>query len=357
MGGRFEILWEPETGFLFHLTGAEGTVVAVSPPFATLQDTKSGIEAVRENAATGHVTVHPGNKQPDFTKPPWSPPIPGEALGCLDVGGHERGLSSSRKKGLSPAWHASTLVPLDTDEHDKDFRRLHQLITETRDLKEFLTRMTRYAASTLSRVTGARIECAVTLHRRKRRATIAGSSATAILLDEVEQALGDGPLLEALETLSPVLLADTCSDERWPEFSQHLSAASVRSVLGVPLALGPDASAALDFFAANTGLFTDEVINEAVIFADIAAHALRSVVRIATADLLAADRKAAMEQRTAIDIATGIIMAQNQCGQDEASAMLLQASQNRNEKLHDLARGILRRNSKTQQTPDTHFDN
>ncbi|MFC8041551.1 YegP family protein [Paenarthrobacter sp. NPDC057355] len=63
MAGRFEILWEPGTGFLFHLTGAEGTVVAVSPPFATIQDTVAGIEAVRENAATGHIIVHPRSKQ------------------------------------------------------------------------------------------------------------------------------------------------------------------------------------------------------------------------------------------------------------------------------------------------------
>ncbi|MFC8041755.1 YegP family protein [Paenarthrobacter sp. NPDC057355] len=50
------------TGFLFHLTGAEGTIIAVSPPFATVQDAVAGIEAVRENAATGQITIHPGTK-------------------------------------------------------------------------------------------------------------------------------------------------------------------------------------------------------------------------------------------------------------------------------------------------------
>ena len=141
------------------------------------------------------------------------------------------------------------MVLVESDEQSDDFRRLHQLIEGTEDIKGFLDGMSRYAASTLSRVTGASIECAVTLHQRKRRVTIAGSSDTAIKLDAIEQALGDGPCLEALQTLKPVLLPDTDRDQRWPDYSKELAAAGARSVLGVPLSLGKNASAALNFFA------------------------------------------------------------------------------------------------------------
>lgn len=75
------------------------------------------------------------------------------------------------------------------------------------------------------------------------------------------------------------------------------------------------------------GLFTETVVEEAVIFADMAAQALRLAVRIATANLLAQDLKTAMESRTAIDLATGIIMEQNHCSQGEAFAKLCDASQ------------------------------
>lgn len=188
---------------------------------------------------------------------------------------------------------------METEEQNEDFQRLHHLITGTDDVKGFLTGMSKYAAATLTRAAGSRIECAVTLHRRRRRATVAGSSDIAILLDGVEQALGDGPCLEALQTLQPVLLADTATSDRWPAYAKNLAAAGARSVLGVPLELGEDASAALNFFAADTGLFTRDVIDEAAVFADMAGQALRLTVRIATADLLAADLKAAMESRTA----------------------------------------------------------
>lgn len=246
---------------------------------------------------------------------------------------------------------------METDEQNEDFQRLHQLIAGTEDVQGFLGGMTRCAATTLSRATGTRVECAVTLHRRRRSVTIGGSSDIAILLDGVEQALGDGPCLEALRHKKPVLLTNTATDLRWPAFSRRVADAGVRSVLGVPLDVGKDAFAALNFFALDAGLFTQDAVEEAVVFADMAGQALRLVVRIATADLLAEDRKGAMEHRTAIDLATGIIMGQNGRSQEEASAVLLRASQNRNQKLRDIAEGIIKSHSGAHQTtPTTHFE-
>ncbi|MFE5837457.1 ANTAR domain-containing protein [Arthrobacter sp. NPDC056493] len=89
----------------------------------------------------------------------------------------------------------------------------------------------------------------------------------------------------------------------------------------------------------------------------MAAQALRLAVRIASADLLAEDLKAAMESRTAIDLATGIIMEQDHCSQYEAFAMLRDASQNRNEKLRSVAEGILEdRTANHEPTSVTHFE-
>ncbi|WP_344698136.1 GAF and ANTAR domain-containing protein, partial [Paenarthrobacter ilicis] len=188
-----------------------------------------------------------------------------------------------------------------------DFERLHQLISSAEDLKAFLDGMTGFAATTLSRVTGTRIECAVTLRRRKRAMTIAGSSDTAILLDGVEQSIGEGPARTALETGTPTLLEDAATDQQWPKYVKNLSFMGVTSALGVPMALGNDAAAALNFFA--------------------------------------------MERRTVIDQVCGMIMAQNNCSQDEAFAVLQKASQHRNIKLHSLAEEIV------QQRRDAFKDN
>lgn len=53
MAGRFEILKDNAEGYRFRLTAADGTVVAESPTFPHLEGVVAGINAVRENAATG----------------------------------------------------------------------------------------------------------------------------------------------------------------------------------------------------------------------------------------------------------------------------------------------------------------
>ncbi|MHA7199040.1 YegP family protein [Arthrobacter alkaliphilus] len=55
MAGRFEILKDGEDGYRFRLTAADGTPVAESPRFKDLKAVVAGINAVRENAATGIV--------------------------------------------------------------------------------------------------------------------------------------------------------------------------------------------------------------------------------------------------------------------------------------------------------------
>ena len=244
---------------------------------------------------------------------------------------------------------------VDTEVQNEDFQRLHQLIEGSADIKGFLDGMARHAATSLSRTAGAPIACAVTLQRRKRTMTIAGSSGEAVILDHIEQDLGDGPCLEALRTFETVLLADVGNDVRWPRYSAVLAAAGYRSVLGVPVDAGETASACLNFFAPAAGLFTEEVIGEAAVFTRTAGQALRLALRIVAAELLANDLKAAMESRTVIDLACGMIMTQNRCSQEQAYQFILRASNSRNLKVRAVAEEIVRRLAGVEQTA-THFD-
>ena len=237
---------------------------------------------------------------------------------------------------------------------DEQFLKLHDLIIGSTNVSGFLEELSIVAASTLSESAGSRIECGVTLRQRKRSATVAGSSDRARELDKLEQVLGQGPCLSALESMKPMLLADVSTDTRWPEYQKILIAHGCRSVLGVPLALDGNQAAALNFFASETGLFSESVISKAEGFADLAGRALRLALRIADAQNLADDLTAAMESRTTIDLACGVIMAQNRCSQEEAMAMLAKASSHRNQKLRELAADILGRVSA--ETVSTHFE-
>jgi hypothetical protein len=181
------------------------------------------------------------------------------------------------------------------------------------------------------------------LRRRKRTATVAGSSEKAVRLDHIEQSLAQGPCLEALNVGHPVLLADVFTDTSWPEYSRVLAAEGCHSALGVPMDLGETSEAVLNFFAPTAGLFTDEVIKEAATFAHVAGSTLRLAIRIETVEQLNADLKTAMATRTVIDSACGVIMAQNHCSHDQAFGTLVKASSHRNQKLHQVAADIIAR--------------
>ena len=64
--------------------------------------------------------------------------------------------------------------------------------------------------------------------------------------------------------------------------------------------------------------FDDDAIERAVSYVRQAAKGLRLAVRIAQHSDAASNLKAAMESRTIIDTAVGIIIAQNRCSQEEA---------------------------------------
>ena len=53
LAGIFEIAEACGKKYFFKLTAPDGTVVAVSPLFNTIKGAAAGINAVRENAATG----------------------------------------------------------------------------------------------------------------------------------------------------------------------------------------------------------------------------------------------------------------------------------------------------------------
>lgn len=242
---------------------------------------------------------------------------------------------------------------LNSEGHES-VQQLQELLVGADNIVEFLSGLSGLAAASLSAAAGDDIECAVTLKVRRRPATVAGSSDRAVELDHLEQALGDGPCIQALREMSPVIVDDVSRDGRWKEYNRKLAERNVHSTLGVPLEITGDANAALNFFAAKPGVFTADLYKKAVGFAAAAHSALHLSVRINTAENRADDLEAALESRTAINLACGVIMAQNRCSQEEAMEILTRVSSNRNRKLRDVAKELIEQLSGS--SVRTHFD-
>ena len=232
--------------------------------------------------------------------------------------------------------------------------QLQDLVIDSEDVSGFLEDLAVLTASSLSDVRGQDVLCGVTLSRHHRSTTVAQSSHEARVVDEVQQAYGDGPCLEAMRTGKSVLVSDTSTDPRWPEYCGTIAERGHLAVLCVPLALEEGATAAINLFAPRRDAFDEASIRSCEQFASQAEKALRLAVRIGATRQRAEDLEQAMRSRTAIDLATGVIMGQNRCSQEEAFRILTKASNGRNQKLRDVAESLLQ--SLTSETPVSHFE-
>ena len=232
--------------------------------------------------------------------------------------------------------------------------QLQDLVISSQDVNEFLAELCELSARSLSDILGHKVSCAVTLSRHHRSTTAAWSNPEARLLDEIQHSFGEGPCLHAMTTGTTVLVRDTRTDPRWPEYCRAVASQGQFSVLGVPLTLDANAAAALNVFAPAPNVFDSAAVQKAEQFASQAEKALRLAVRIGVRQQLAEDLRSAMESRTVIDLAAGIIMGQSRCSQAEAMGFLTKASSARNQKLRDVAEKIVASYSAV--TTTTHFD-
>lgn len=212
-------------------------------------------------------------------------------------------------------------------------------------------------ASLSSQVLGGsvKVQCGVTYRHRDLATTVACSSDEARLLDEIQYGFGDGPCLHAISTGSTVVVDDVRTDRRWPDYLEVVANHEYFAMMGVPLVLGSEGGASLNFYAADPGTFTSSTRALAEGFAVQAAKALQMVLRVSTYANTSTNLRAAMESRTTIDIAIGIIMGQNRCTQAEAYSMLNRASNAQNVKLREVAERIV--NGISAGPTRTHFVN
>ncbi|AXJ08563.1 GAF and ANTAR domain-containing protein [Arthrobacter sp. PM3] len=232
-------------------------------------------------------------------------------------------------------------------------QHLHELVLSSTDVEEFLGELARTSARSLSEP-GDEVLCGITLLRHRKAATVASSSPAAQAMDEIQYSYGDGPCMTASREQETVHIEDLERDARWPQFAETVRGHGFRSILALPFLLEGDTRAALNLYSHRPGRFDARAISLARNFVHQTSLALRLAVRFAHSSDTAAHLKATLETRTGIDVAVGIIMAQNRCSQDEAFELLKSASSARNVKLHAVAAGVVE--SLGQGPARTHFE-
>lgn len=230
---------------------------------------------------------------------------------------------------------------------------LQNLVLDSGDVQEFLDELARLSAASFSSGNNV-VLCGITLLRERKAATVASSGEEALAMDELQYAYTEGPCLTAAREQATVVVRDVQTETRWPDYISAVRGHGMRSILAVPFRLDGEARAALNLYSGEADRFDAPAVATAESFARQTSHALRLAVRFAQHSETAANLRAALESRTTIDLAVGIVMGQNRCSQEAAIRILQSASSHRNIKLRDVAAALV---SSTGQGPvTTHFD-
>lgn len=231
--------------------------------------------------------------------------------------------------------------------------RLQDLLIDHPDVQAFLQQLAEFTARTLG-VEGDTY-CGVTLQRSSHeQLTVGSSDDKARAMDEVQYDHDDGPCLHALRVHDEVFIADVQSEDRWPEFMEHVARAGVGAMFCLPLDLEGSARAALNLYAEDASVFSEAYRQAARAFSVQASQALKLAVRVAQHAATAEDLHSVLQTRTEIDLAVGIIMGQDGCSQKDAFDKLRRASNSRNVKVRDLAAGMVA--GLNGSVPRAHFD-
>jgi GAF domain-containing protein len=144
--------------------------------------------------------------------------------------------------------------------------------------------------------------------------------------------LREGPCLDAIWDQQVVRVDDMRSKLRWPRFAAEAAAlgVGVGSSLSFQLMAEADSLGSLNLYARTPRAFTEESIAVGLALAAHAAVAITGAQR-------EANLRTAIDNRDLIGQAKGILMERHGVTADQASAVLLRASQETHRKVVDIA--------------------
>ena len=129
----------------------------------------------------------------------------------------------------------------------------------------------------------------------------------------------------------------TTEDDRWPEFARTAADHGVLSTISLPLVARGEGLGALNLYSRRPSAFIDINLDESGVFANQAAMVLANARVYWDARELSENLQQAMQSRSVIDQAVGVIMATSGQSPDGAFQILVRASQRENRKLREIA--------------------
>lgn len=214
-------------------------------------------------------------------------------------------------------------------------------VADRDDSREVIGRLCRHVTEAIDGADG----CAVSLSVEDGRIVTVGATDPQVdAADRFQNELGEGPCLESFRETEVIHVEDLRTDGRWRRWAEPVSEElGFRSILSGHLTTRERRVGALNVYARRAGAFSERDVAQISFFA---AHAAAAIAATRHVEQLSR----ALVSRTRIGQAEGILMERHGLSEDEAFALLTRWSQQRNEKLRDVAESVVARREMPEDT-------
>jgi signal transduction protein with GAF and PtsI domain len=143
-------------------------------------------------------------------------------------------------------------------------------------------------------------------------------------------------------TINELVVANNIDDlATWPEYTERAREVGFQSVIGVPLNARGQTIGVLNVYRERAGHWTEQEIEHCEILAAIGAGYILNANELKAQHELAEQLQGALDTRSIIEQAKGLLMATQGDSAEEAFQRLRGLSMDANRKLRDVARGIV----------------
>lgn len=173
---------------------------------------------------------------------------------------------------------------------------------------------------------------------------MASSSAAMRMLELFEEQSEEGPCQDCYRSGEPVInrtLAD--ANDRWPRFAPLATDAGFRSVHAVPMHLRDLTIGALNLFRATVGPLSQDDLDVAQAFADVATIGILQHRAAQEAQVINEQLQHALNSRIVIEQAKGIVGESLGLDMEQAFVRLRHHARDHNLRLSDVAAGVIAR--------------
>ena len=158
------------------------------------------------------------------------------------------------------------------------------------------------------------------------------------MLEALQEQFGEGPCVDAFLKDAPVLADDLAADPRWPSVGPLAAGHGVRAVLGVPIDLRDGPMGTLNVYAAHRRGWDDSEIAAIQAYTRVIASLLRTAVQAHVSGRAATQLQRALDSRSLIEQAKGVLMERRGLDQQAAFELLRSRARSTRRRLQDVAR-------------------